>query len=293
MSFSVSKTTIVALAAFVAATGAGLAADVPSYIKSAVMDKGRPETDTARDAHRKPAEVIAFVGVKPGDKVGEIMPGRGYFTRILSKVVGPKGKVYGYTTGFGDMSPITNDPAYSNVVVNTQPLADFSAPEPLDVVWTTENYHDFHNPKFGIDMKAIDKKIFDALKPGGVYPGRRPRGRYRARRGRRGHAASHRSGIRHQGSRVSRLQARGLERPPEEPGRRSHQAVPQHARHDGPLPAQIREAEDVIAASAITSATTPSLVMASAPPGTGAISYKRPPPVAGVDWRRRRLPACR
>ena len=169
MSMSVSKTTIIALAAFVAATGAGFAADVPSYIKSAVMDKGRPDTDTARDEHRKPADVIAFVGVKPGDKVGEIMPGRGYFTRILSKVVGPNGKIYAYTTGFGDMSPITNDPAYANVVVNKDPLADFSAPEPLDVVWTTENYHDFHNPKFGIDMKAIDKKVFDALKPGGVY----------------------------------------------------------------------------------------------------------------------------
>src|SRR4051812_4922488 len=54
----------------------------------------RPEADRVRDSDRKPAEVVAFSGVRPGDKVAELAPGGGYFTRILSGVVGPKGTVY-------------------------------------------------------------------------------------------------------------------------------------------------------------------------------------------------------
>jgi len=169
MTKSLSKATIIGVAAVFAATGYAFAGSVPSYVKKAVMDSGRPKTDTMRDVHRKPAQLVAFAGVKPGDKVGEIMPGKGYYTRILSKVIGPKGKLYEYTSGFGDMTPITSDPEYSNVTVNKAPLSDFSAPEKLDLVWTTENYHDFKNPRFNMDMKAVDKAVFDSLKPGGVF----------------------------------------------------------------------------------------------------------------------------
>src|SRR5206468_10051636 len=70
------------------------AAKIPAYISAAVADPGRPAEDTQRDANRKPAETVQFAGIKPGDKVVELVPGRGYFTRILSKVVGPKGHVY-------------------------------------------------------------------------------------------------------------------------------------------------------------------------------------------------------
>src|ERR1700742_1938324 len=63
-------------------------------IEAAVADKGRPEADTKRDADRKPAEIVAFAGVKPGMAVEELFPGGGYYTRILSKVVGPKGKMF-------------------------------------------------------------------------------------------------------------------------------------------------------------------------------------------------------
>jgi predicted methyltransferase len=169
MSKRFAKTTLLAVTAFVAATAAGFAADVPPYIKSAVMDSGRPDADTARDEHRHPAELVTFAGVKPGDKVGEIMPGGGYYTRILSKVVGSTGKVYAYTLGFRPIPQITGDKEYSNVTEESMKLDEFSAPEPLDVVWTTENFHDFHNPRMNIDMKAVDKKVFDALKPGGVF----------------------------------------------------------------------------------------------------------------------------
>ena len=69
---------------------------VPAYIAAAVADSARPPDQVARDANRKPGEAIAFAGLKPGDRVGDFMPGGGYFTRIFSRVVGPGGRVYAY-----------------------------------------------------------------------------------------------------------------------------------------------------------------------------------------------------
>src|SRR5262245_22367208 len=67
---------------------------VPAHVNQAVADEGRPQDDRARDENRKPAELVAFAGLEPGDKVADLLPGRGYFTRIFSKAVGPEGVVY-------------------------------------------------------------------------------------------------------------------------------------------------------------------------------------------------------
>src|SRR5579862_1457429 len=67
------------------------AADVPANIKAAVADSNRPDADKQRDANRKPAETLAFLGVKSGGSVAELLPGGGYFTRLFSSAVGPKG----------------------------------------------------------------------------------------------------------------------------------------------------------------------------------------------------------
>src|SRR4051812_44732095 len=89
----------VGLAACALSLGAGSAAvcaadSVPPYISAAVSDASRPEAQKQQDADRKPAETVAFAGLKPGDKIADLMPGGGYFTRIFAKVVGPKGHVY-------------------------------------------------------------------------------------------------------------------------------------------------------------------------------------------------------
>jgi predicted methyltransferase len=65
------------------------AQNVPAHVAAAVNDKSRPAADTMRDAARKPAESVAFFGVKPGDKIADFIAGGRYFTRIFSKVVGP------------------------------------------------------------------------------------------------------------------------------------------------------------------------------------------------------------
>jgi predicted methyltransferase len=49
---------------------------IPRYITAAVADSARPAADTERDASRKPAETLAFAGVKPGDWVLELAPAR-------------------------------------------------------------------------------------------------------------------------------------------------------------------------------------------------------------------------
>ncbi|HET8563322.1 MAG TPA: hypothetical protein VFM35_05570, partial [Candidatus Binatia bacterium] len=62
--------------------------------KAILKHPERPETERALDAARKPEEVLAFYGVKSGDKVADIWAARGYYTALLSQVVGPQGVVY-------------------------------------------------------------------------------------------------------------------------------------------------------------------------------------------------------
>jgi predicted methyltransferase len=167
------QSSILAVAALLCglqAHGAGL----PKYISDAVADSARPAADTARDANRKPAETLAFAGVKPGDDVLEIAPGRGYFTRLLSAVVGPNGKVTIYTTPPKPDAPpppvvaLAANPHYSNVKVFLQRLTDAKPSAAFDMAWTSQNYHDFHNIP-DLDIATINRAVFESLKPGGTY----------------------------------------------------------------------------------------------------------------------------
>lgn len=170
--------------AFILGTALGAAtlyaAPVAAADAAAILaDASRPAADKAADADRKPAEMLAFAGIKAGDKVADLIPGGGYFTRIFSKAVGPNGKVYAVVsdeilkvraTAGDPIKAIAAEPGYNNVVVVNGSLPGFKPAEPLDVVWTSRNYHDFHNKMFGpVDMAAYNKAVFAALKPGGTY----------------------------------------------------------------------------------------------------------------------------
>ena len=133
-------------------------------VTAAVADASRPDADKAVDALRKPAETMEFAGIKSGDKVAELAPGAGYFTRIIAKTVGDSGKVYTYG---GRPALPTTPPVAANVTPVAGTNAEFAVPEPVDVVWTSRNYHDFQNAM--PDMSAYNKKVFAALKPGGTY----------------------------------------------------------------------------------------------------------------------------
>ena len=151
-----------------------LAQGVSPAITAAVADAGRPAADKERDANRKPAETVAFAGVKSGMTVAELGPGRGYYTRILAKSVGPNGKVYAILTTAQAARPGVLDAmnaltaAYPNVKLVTVDYATMMLPEKADLFWTTENYHDFHNGPTA-DIAAFDKAVFNNLKPGGIY----------------------------------------------------------------------------------------------------------------------------
>jgi predicted methyltransferase len=168
------------LCAWSLAANAAPAAPIPDSISAAVEDNSRPGTDKVRDVNRMPAETIAFAGVKPGDMVGELLPGGGYYTRILAKVVGAQGHVYAFAQKQPANAPadlpdinvriraLATEPGFGNVTVVEQPLTNVTFPVPLDLIWTSQNYHDFHNLP-GLDIAVLNKQIFDALKPGGVY----------------------------------------------------------------------------------------------------------------------------
>ena len=145
-----------------------------SEISSAVADASRPADDRKFDAVRKPAAVLAFAGVKPGETMAEYLPGGGYYTRMLSDIVGPKGKVYALETSTWGKENIANTQSavktLRNVSLSLAPLGQFALPEKVDVFWTTDNYHDLHVPKYAhVDMAAFNKHVFDSLKPGGTY----------------------------------------------------------------------------------------------------------------------------
>lgn len=166
----------IAGALVLALSGAAVAADVPANIAAALANPARPEQQRARDAARHPAEILAFAGVKPGDKVGDLMMGGGYFTRIFSGAVGPEGKVYafqatefiGFMADYGKWQDETAKFA-PNIVPVRQSLGAIEFAEPLDLIFTAQNYHDLHLGSATPEQIAgINRSLFAALKSGGV-----------------------------------------------------------------------------------------------------------------------------
>jgi predicted methyltransferase len=171
---------LLAGAALLASTAIVMAAPVSKAISAAVSDSNRPEADTKRDENRKPAEMLTFAGIGPGKVVVDLLPGGGYFTRLFAKAVEPNGRVYAYFgTQYDErLKSQGKDPdnqmadlkkVYKNLGVIHGPLATFVTPEPVDVVWTSLNYHDMHNKAYNMNVVDVNKAIFKSLKPGGYY----------------------------------------------------------------------------------------------------------------------------
>src|SRR5690349_4322341 len=148
-------------------------------LDQALADPARKDQREAADARRKPGPLIALAGIKPGDKVLDLIPGSGYWTRIFSRLVGPDGKVYAVWPqayareamgNVTDLRKLSADKHYGNIVVEVEPSTALKAPEPLDVVWTSQNFHDYPDEFMGKgDPGQLARDAFRILKPGGTF----------------------------------------------------------------------------------------------------------------------------
>ena len=135
--------------------------------------------DAQLDAKRKGPQLVAFAQVRPGQKVLDLIPGSGYFTRLFSLTVGRTGKVYAiWPTEYDKVSQpdsemlrkVSAAAPFNNIQVLVQPARALAVPEPVDVVFTSQNYHDYPDKFMGnVNPSVLNAAVFKALKPGGVY----------------------------------------------------------------------------------------------------------------------------
>jgi len=148
-----------------------LPAAAPAYVRAAIESADRSAESKARDANRKPAELLMLSGVKPGDRVIEFAAFGQYMTQMLSDIVGPQGRVYMTDLPYTAARAGVPSGAFVDKHANTQyTLVNYNSvelPQNVDLVFNVLYYHDlFIN---SIDTAALNAKIFKALKPGGVF----------------------------------------------------------------------------------------------------------------------------
>lgn len=146
------------------------------FVAAAVDDTTRLAAARVRDGYRMPAAILRFSGIRPGDTVVEIQPAGGYFTALLSRVVGPDGKViaidservFEYMPRLREefAGYIAADPR-DNIEYSAQRLDELQLPQDLDQVWMIQFYHDTFWTE--VDRAAMNQSFYQHLKPGGVY----------------------------------------------------------------------------------------------------------------------------
>ena len=146
-------------------------AQASSAIDAALADAKRPAADTDRDQFRHPREVLGFLNLQPGMRVADVGPGGGYYTRLFADMVGPTGHVYGIdrpnSAPDHPRAILAVAPQYDNVSVVQQGYLGWTVDQPLDVIFISQIYHDFHLTDFHFDVAQLDRDMFAQLKPGG------------------------------------------------------------------------------------------------------------------------------
>ena len=142
-------------------------------IAAIVASPERSAADRTNDVRRKPAEMLAFIGVQPGMMALDVSAGRGYTTELLARAAGPGGKVFGQTAAATPAALVerARNPATSNIVPVVRPFNDPVPAEVaaggLDLVTLMFNYHDLGH--MGVDRGRMNHAIFNALRRGGSY----------------------------------------------------------------------------------------------------------------------------
>jgi predicted methyltransferase len=161
---------------------AGLPAQAADRYDAAVAHAGRSADDVKRDALDHPADILRLSGVGPGMRVADVLAGDGYYSELLSYLVGPKGRVLSINNApfdvfsDGDRQKRLGGDRLPNVEHQTVDLNDMHLPRgTLDAVFLIKVYHDLYwvetDGKFKwpkIDTNAVLSQLAAALKPGGV-----------------------------------------------------------------------------------------------------------------------------
>ena len=166
---NIQRTALPVIAALLIATFGG----------DAVADT-RSEEDRARDAGRKPFEVVAFVGIEPGMNVLDVMAAAGWYTEVLSIAVGPEGHVTAQNTADSlQRREGANEKAISARLANdrlpnvsrlNKEIADLTPDDgPFDAAFTALNLHDIYNNGGDVAATGAMASIYATLKPGGVF----------------------------------------------------------------------------------------------------------------------------
>ena len=164
-------------AAVLAVLCSGCATNLPAPdFHALVASPDRSEADRSNDARRKPAQLLEFYGVRPGMTVLDLGAGTGYNTELLARAVGASGRVYAQNTRSivdnmlkGRFDERLQKPAMKNVV---HVVREFDDPLPadvrnLDLVTFNFTYHDVSY--MNVDRAKMNRAVFSALRPGGIY----------------------------------------------------------------------------------------------------------------------------
>jgi len=158
------------------------AADVTleKKLEKAMTAETRPAAELSRDRNRQPLETLQFLGLKDSMKVVELIPGGGWYTRLLAPVLSEKGELI---VALGTSRVKNNIQGSKGFESNIKIVAEDSkmyrpkdarlytlemdslGVNNADMVLTFRNYHNFDE----VGRAAMNKGAFDALKSGGIY----------------------------------------------------------------------------------------------------------------------------
>ena len=203
---SLAHATMLALVALLVACASAPAPLSADRIATIVASPDRSAADRVNDQRRKPEQMLAFIAVRPGMTVLDLSAGGGYTTELLARAVGPTGRVYGQSvprdptstpappaqpegaatptmpppaaasrpaprTSAMALAERAKNPAAANIVAVQQrfesPVPAEAARDGLDLVTLMFNYHDLGH--MGVDRAQMNRAVFAALKPGGIY----------------------------------------------------------------------------------------------------------------------------
>lgn len=164
----------IAAAAAIGLSALAASATPSAPIAAAIADPARSQQDRALDKDRKPAEILAAIHLKPGERIVDVWPGK-YWDALFSDVVGPKGEVIAWMPDEAAKAehvawPANGTQLAANIVAEGGPVNAFTVQRPVDVIWIRQNYHDLYDKFMGpADVPGFDKAVFHALRKGGLF----------------------------------------------------------------------------------------------------------------------------